>query len=127
MTLLIVLGVAAVYLWIGARYARSQSVQLFRRSMAEWSGSESIARSNVRGSMAWRVLAWPWGVVFDQLRGPVARWFDAPIDTRRARAAQLRADAAAWREKQRTGTPAERQMAAELAAMCDERAKELDL
>lgn len=52
-----------------------------------------------------------------------------PVDQREARAAQLRIDAAAWRKGAVDGTAsaAERDMAAQLAEMCEQRAKELTL
>jgi hypothetical protein len=125
-TLLIVLASVAAYLGIGAAYARTQAVACWQRARKRWS-YDDIARQFVIPELVWRALAWPYAVVFDLLRDRVAGWIWAPVNDRRAQAEQHRADADAWRGKQWTGTPAEREMAAELARMCDERAREVDL
>lgn len=125
-TFLIVLGWIIAYLTVGAFYARSQVIDTYKRSKAEW-GIDSIAHSDVTMVTTFRLLFWPAFVPFDMFRGPVASWMRAPLDTRKDQAARLRKDASAWRDKRYTGTPEERAMADELARMCEERAREVDL
>lgn len=124
--LLTVLASVVGYLTVGVFYARSQMVGTYRRAKTQWY-SDSSVQSAVTVVAAFRVFLWPGFLPFDMLRGPVGAWMRAPVDTRRARAAQLREDAAAWRDKRHTGTAAERAMADELARMCEERAREVDL
>lgn len=77
--------------------------------------------------MAWRVICWPYAIFWDLFRGPVSAWFFRPVDARKARADQLREDARSWRSKQHSGTEDERLMAVELARICEDMAREVDL
>lgn len=131
--LVVVLSIIG-YLALGAVYARTQVLTIWeeqlasnraqystRRFIEEWTRSESRIR------LAWRVVFWPYGMLWDLLRGPAAQWFMAPVASRKSQAEQLRADARAWRDKRYSGSPAEQEMATELARICDERAQEIDL
>lgn len=122
----IIAGSVVAYLAIGVMYARSQVVNCWRRASEEWNYTDMV-RESVMFMVAWRVLLWPWGVLFDAVRGPVARWFMHPVNSRRDRAQQLREDAQLWREKRREGSESERAMADELARLCDQMAREVDL
>lgn len=126
MSALVVIGWIIGYLMVGAFYARSQVIGTHRRASDQWSSPVSVRESVAIVSIL-RVLFWPGFMPMDAFRGPVMTWLRAPIETRKSRAEQLRADAQLWREKQRSGTSAEREMAAELARMCDEQAREVDL
>jgi len=126
MTALIVIASVVAYLAVGAVYARSQVVSCYRRAKAEWT-YESIYMESVRWMVAWRVFGWPYALILDGGRGFVGGWLMAPLNDRKAAAQQARDDAERWWKLHETGTPAEREMAAELARMCGERAKELEL
>lgn len=126
MTTLVVLGSIVAYFVLGAFYARSQALACHARAKERW-GYEEIVATSVKEQMFWRALAWPYAVPFDLIRGGLGGWFMAPITSRKDRAEQLRADAAAWRAKRYDGTPAEQAMADELARLCDEQAREIDL
>jgi hypothetical protein len=115
------------YLMMGLLYARSQAVAVHQRTSRAWSGMPTTAREAATMQLAWRVVLWPYAIWFDALRGPLRRWLFAPVNDRKERAEQLRKDAASWREKLYSGTPAERAMARELVQLCEERAKEVDL
>lgn len=122
------------YFMIGILYARSQYLRLWQKRRAanqrEFPLSDRThCWTNAEAKMcaAWRVPFWPWAIVWDIASGPFARWFTKPVTDRQAYAAQLRADADAWREKKYSGSPVEREMAAELARICTERAKEVEL
>lgn len=125
-TFLIVLGWIVAYLTVGAFYARSQVVGTHKRSRKKWT-SDTNVRETVNMVTTFRLLFWPVFIPFDTFRGPVGAWMRGPVDTRKAHAEQLRKDAQSWRAKQHSGTPAERAMADELARMCEERAREVDL
>lgn len=125
MTALIVIGAIASYFAVGALYARSRAVAIYRRHTREWYGD--VDPLALFMTFAWRVLFWPVAVVIDGAKVPVAAWFLRPVRVRKERAKQLRQDAAAWRSKQFNGSPTEREMAAELARLCEDRAKEHDL
>lgn len=126
MTALIVIGSIAAYLTIGSLYARAMVVDTYRRCKAEWS-SESSARESLHLLTGFRLACWPGFMVFDGIRGGVGSWLLAPVNDRKQQAETLRQDAKAWRAKQHEGTPAEREMATELARMCEDRAHEVDL
>ena len=127
-TFLTVLGIVLGYLAIGAVYARSQSLRLYRKAKKEWR-YESIVRESLHMMMAWRVAFWPYAVVFDLLSGPVRTWLTSPVSDRQARVEQLRKDAEHWAETARhpSATPQEREMARVLAKSLREQAEELTL
>jgi hypothetical protein len=133
MTALIILSCIAAYLVTGAIYARSQAVKAYQRARGAHLGfsdsdiAERSRRESVAFQLAWRVAAWPYAIVFDLTRHHIRGWFFQDIDTRKQRATQLREDAKGWDEKRYDGTPAEQAMAAELAQMCRQYAKEVDL
>ena len=131
MTALVVIGCILSYFLVGAVFARSMAASTWKKAKAKIAAeswyTKSIIESRVRGNFAgWMTVyffAWPFV-------GPVAAllaFINAPVNDRLERAKKLRADAAMWRDKQRTGTAAERQMAAELARLCEEQAREVDL
>lgn len=126
--LLVVLGSVAAYLVVGAFYARSRAVAVHRKASRVWS-SEAVVRESVTAMLVWRVLAWPYAVVFDAVAGGVAAWVRAPVDGRKLEAAQLRADADAWAGRMwaRDASASERDMAEELARILRERAAEVDV
>lgn len=137
MTALIVIGSIVAYLSIGAVYARANAIRYYQHQLAkgrrmysclyEGERGKRTAESEAKAHMIGALLGWPVRAPYDLAVGPVAHWITAPLTDRRERAAQLRADATAWRAKRHAGTPAEREMANELARMCDQRAEELDL
>jgi hypothetical protein len=141
---LFVITVIATYVVVGALYARSQTVAVWQRAYAElrkntthtwyrdlaaeWEARDRRwADESLLPMLAWRVAFWPYAIVFDALRGPVKNWLVAPVADRRTKAAQLRADAKSWDELRHNGTPVEQAMAADLARLCREWAKDLDL
>lgn len=122
-TFLIVLG----YFAVGAVYARSQSVRLYRKAKEEWT-YESLIRESLGWMMAWRVAAWPYAVLFDLAAGPLRTWMTAPLTDRKERAEQLRKDAEHWRDEARHEVDGEKRAAyEELARVLHERAEEVDL
>lgn len=125
MTDLVVFGSIIGYLAIGALYARAQAANIYERHTAAWSGG--VERPILAGAFLLHILFWPVVMPGTALAPFVGGWFLRPVTDRKERAAQLRADARAWDEKRLTGTPAEREMAQELAKMCRERAREIDL
>lgn len=125
MTALIVVGCIAAYLVVGAVYARSMAVTSYHRERQSFDAD--LAHDFARVNTMFRMVCWPGFVPYDFLRSVIAPWLIGPLDDRRARSEQLRRDAAAWRDKQYTGTPAEREMAAELARLCEHQAREMDL
>lgn len=131
MTALIVLGCIAAYFLVGLLYARSQYLQLWQECRDKLTGDLPLTGhmyldGRVKSRAAWRVPAWPYALVYDAVRGPVGQWFTKPVTDRQAYAEQLRADAKAWETKRWSGTPAEREMATELARICKERADEVE-
>lgn len=125
--LLAVIGVVVAYFAAGAFYARSQAVPAYERARKAGAYGEDSRRESVALQLLWRVVAWPYAIIFDLIRAGVRTWFFSDIDSRKARAEQLREDAEAWDQKRHTGTPAEQAMAAELTELCKQRAKDLDL
>lgn len=132
--LLVVLGCIAAYFLVGVLYARSQYPRLWQQKRAInqrdfpfIDGEFEYTNREAKEAVLWRIPAWPYAMIYDAVRAPLAQWFTKPLTDRLAYAAQLRADARAWENKRYTGTPAEREMAAELARICRERAKEVDL
>lgn len=118
---------AVAHLLVGAVYARSQAVQIYERSIAEWKYPD-IAMTGVRFSLAWRVVFWPGAMLFDVVRPVISAWFTAPLDARRAKAAQLRKDADVWAEQACVEHDLDKRiMAEELARMLREQAREADL
>ncbi len=124
--LLTLLGWATAYLVVGAIYARSMSLTSYRRERAG-GVSRDLARDFARMNTVFRLLGWPVAMPYDLFRACSWGWLTAPIDAPHRRAQQFREDAEVWRAKRYDGTPAERAMADELARMCDERAREVDL
>lgn len=136
-TLLIVLASITAYLAIGVHYARSQAVPLYQRYMADqpeyvYESTRTLlrkhARESVGASMSWRVVAWPWAMLFDQIRGPVARHFTAPIDDRRTAAARLRTEVDQYDALIRgCADPTDRELMRAGQEALRQRAKDLDL
>lgn len=124
--LLTLLAIAAAYLLVGSVYARSMSLTSYRRERAGGT-SRDLARDFARMNTVLRLLGWPLAMPYDLFRACFWDWLAAPIDEPVRRAQQFREDAAMWREKRYDGSPVERAMADELARMCDERAREVDL
>jgi hypothetical protein len=141
---LIVLGVIAGYLAIGGLYARSQAVRLwqdsydkeretttktrYRELAEEWDRNDRRHASQaLLFRLGWRVPAWPYAMLYDFFGRLLRDWLTSPVTDRQERAEQLREDAEAWDAKRHDGTAAEREMAAELARICRERAEEIDL
>jgi hypothetical protein len=135
MTALTVAAIIAGYLAIGVTYARANAIRYYQRCLNNNiknfafhpDSAAKYAEDEYKHVQLAAVFLWPLVIPYDFGRGSFAAWMSAPLTDRRDRANQLRADAGAWREKQRTGTEQERQMASELARICDERAAELDL
>lgn len=126
-TFLIVLGIVLGYFAVGAVYARSQSVRLFRKARKEWT-YESLARESLHMMIAWRVVAWPYAVVFDLFAGPLRTWMTAPLTERRERAEQLLRDAEHWKAEARDEVDPEKRAAfQELARVLFEQAEEAKL
>lgn len=125
MSLLIFLASLVAYFVIGAWYAKTQTLACYKRAQS-WTCDDSI-RGSVKAQMFWRLVFWPWGMLFDACRGSVDRWFLGAVDQRKARVQQLEADARSWEAKRYGGTEAERQMARELSRLCRQQADELRL
>lgn len=132
--IIVVLGSVVVYLVIGSVYARSQAVDCYRRAQAQakldWAPVPHLiakyTRMEFRAKMWFRVLLW-WLCPLIAVAVKGGGLFMGPVVARQQQAEQLRADASSWRSKQYEGTPAEREMASELARMCEDRAREVDL
>lgn len=126
-TFLTVLGIVLGYFAVGAVYARSQSVRLYKVAKENWR-YEDMTRETLGWMIAWRIPFWPWAIVQDAIRGPLRRWFMSPIDDRKERAEQLRKDAEHWRDEARYEVDGEKKAAyEELARVLRERAREVDL
>lgn len=124
---LIVAGIVLGYFAVGAVYARSQSVRLYRKAKKEW-GYDSMARESLGWMIAWRVAAWPYAALFDLVAGPLRTWMTAPLTDRKERAEQLRKDAEHWRDEARHEVDGEKKAAyEELARVLREQAEEADL
>lgn len=141
---LLVIGSIIGYFVVGAFYARSQAVKVWaeayegqRRTTPstrfadlakEWDRRDrDRANRDMRERLLWRAVFWPFALPYNAIRGPLFAWSARPVIDRQQRAAQLRADARNWDRLRDTGTPTEKAMAAELADMCRDRAKEIDL
>lgn len=124
-TLLIVLGSITGYLALGMLYARSRSVAVYRKARKEWQ-YETLVRESVSMMLLWRVLFFPYAMVFDACSGGIRSWLTSPINERRARAKQLEEDADVWRRKQYDSSisKVEREVAEEMYRFLRERAQE---
>lgn len=79
----------------GAFYARSRAVELRSRFIRtvytdffdEW------------GPFAWRIVFWPWGIVWDYLLPLLGSWLTAPVESLRAEVETLRDRAWALRRE----------------------------
>lgn len=139
MTMLAVGVCVIAYLAIGAAYARANAIRYYERTAARWRARYPLVNLNVPGwarqidaevrtTMIIALLLWPVRAPHDFAVGTFTRWLTAPITDRRADAKRSRDDADRWRETARTAdTDDKRDMAAELARICDQRAAELDL
>lgn len=115
------------YLAVGMLYARSQALNCWKRANVEWHCESSI-REAVVAMQAWRVFFWPYGVVWDTVRGPVYKWMTKPVTDYAAHVKQLQDEAKGWQEKQydSSASQAERDMAAQLAKFCRDEACRLE-
>lgn len=121
------LGIVLGYLVVGAIYARSQSVRLYRAAKDEWR-YEDIAREWLAWMIAWRVAFWPVAITLDVIRGPLRRWFMSPIDDRKERHEQLLRDAEHWKSEARDEVDPEKRAAfQELARVLFDQAQEMKL
>lgn len=138
--LAIVVAVAA-YAVIGLLYGRAQYTSRYRAEIARrradypslWRSDPDQERREARSCMdVWDAslfcaFLWPFAIPLVTLKRVLLSWWSAPIEIDEQRAAQLREDAELWDEKRSNGTKAEREMAAELAKMCRDRARELEV
>lgn len=124
--LIIVLASIAGYVFVGLSYARSQVQACYRRAKAEWT-YDQIVKGSVNAQLAVRCLLWPVMMVVDTFRGPIRDWLWQPHTEQVERAEQLKRDAEMWREKSwdRSVSAEERDMARQLAEMCQASANEV--
>lgn len=121
-TWLVVLGSIAAYLTVGLWYARSRSVAVYRKASRQWT-SEDIRREAVTIMLLWRVVFFPYAMVFDACSGGIRSWLMSPLTEQRKRSEQLREDARVWQGKQfdPTLSQAERDLAGEMYLFLMER------
>jgi hypothetical protein len=132
---LIVAGSVLGYLLVGAVYARTQVIRIYKKAVREnahWHGEnyrQYWIKQAMLSALVPRAFFWPVAMVVDMCAGPGARWFMRPVTERQEHAAKLRRDAKTWESValHEAATLAERDMATELAKVLREEANREDI
>lgn len=130
---LIALAYPVGYLFVGLLIARALSVRVYRwrwdRNVKAYGEYTARADAGWESKLVLLTLAvfWPLGA-FALLGIGAARFVNAPVQSRRDKAEQLRADADFWElEARREDDSEKRRMARELAKSLREQAKGVDV
>jgi hypothetical protein len=125
-TLWLTLSAVLAYLLVGALYARSQSVRIYKEQRKIW--AEGWVDREVRVALLFRVGLWPFFLVIQTLGRALGSWVMHPVTERQAHAEKLRADAKYWDGVAREEIDGEKKaMAEELAQSLREQAKGVGL